>query len=194
MRLAFRGVFFLLGLSAIVAGASPVPRYTLDELVRLAQTQNPEIAIAQKKIQAAHGGKIEARAGYLPSVVSNALYRRRERAETSRLRPDDYSTSVRVVENLYTGGATSSLNAIALLALGKQADEPPIRQRPRDDGGAARLLRAAPEPGENSSARGIGGRVARRIKKRTRNGSAPARSVRSMRAARRSRWPMKNRS
>ncbi len=105
---------------AIVRGA---PRYTIDDLVRVAQTQNPEIAIARKKIQAARGGQIEARAGYLPSVVSDGLYRRRERAESSRLRPDDYSTSLRVVQNLYTGGATSNQAAIARLALAKQEDE-----------------------------------------------------------------------
>ncbi len=43
-------------------------RYTIDDVVRLAQAQNPEIAIARKKIQAARGGEIEARSGYLPSV------------------------------------------------------------------------------------------------------------------------------
>ncbi|MEO6872816.1 MAG: TolC family protein [Chthoniobacterales bacterium] len=110
-------------MSALVAAASAAPRYTLHDLVRLAQTQNPEIAIARKKIQAADGDKLTARAGYLPSVVSDGLYRRRERTESSRLRPDDYSTSVRVVENLYTGGATSGQNAIAQLALAKQQDE-----------------------------------------------------------------------
>lgn len=89
----------------------------------LAQARNPEIAIARKKIEAARGGQLEARAGYLPSVVSNGLYRRRERAESSRLRPDDYSASVRAVENLYTGGATSSADAIARLNRAKQEDE-----------------------------------------------------------------------
>ncbi|MBA3830468.1 MAG: TolC family protein [Chthoniobacterales bacterium] len=106
-----------------VARVRGAPRYTIDDLVRLAQTQNPEIAIARKKIQAARGGQIEARAGYLPSVISDGLYRRRERAESSRLRPDDYSTSLRVVENLYTGGATSNQTAIARLTLAKQDDE-----------------------------------------------------------------------
>ena len=67
--------------------------------------------------------KLEARAGYLPSVVADGLYRRRERASDSRLRPDDYSASVRVVQNLYTGGATSARDAIANLTLAKQEDE-----------------------------------------------------------------------
>jgi len=123
MRSLFRlALLLLLTLSptALVRGA---PRYTIDDVVRLAQTQNPEIAIARKKIQAARGGQLEARSGYLPSVVSNGLYRRRERAESSRLRPDDYNASVRVVENLYTGGATRNLDAIARLTLAKQQDE-----------------------------------------------------------------------
>src|SRR5205085_547621 len=41
----------------------------------------------------------------------------------SRLRPDDYSASVRVVQNLYTGGATSNQIEIARLTLAKQEDE-----------------------------------------------------------------------
>ncbi|MGI8430719.1 MAG: TolC family protein, partial [Chthoniobacterales bacterium] len=121
MRLGF-SCALLLAL-ALPAFGETVPRYTIDDVVRLAQSQNPEIAIARKKIQAAHGGEVEARAGYLPAVISNGLYRRRERAESSRLRPDDYSASVRVVQNLYTGGATSNANAIAQLTLAKQEDE-----------------------------------------------------------------------
>ena len=123
MRSVFRCalcLFFALLSSAIVRAA---PRYTIEDVVRLAQAQNPEIAIARQKIKAARGGQIEARAGYLPSVVSNGLYRRRERATSSRLRPDDYNASVRVVESLYTGGATTNQVAIARLTLAKQQDE-----------------------------------------------------------------------
>ena len=40
--------------------ASAAPRYTMDDVVRLAQAQNPEIAIARQKIQAARGGEIVA--------------------------------------------------------------------------------------------------------------------------------------
>jgi outer membrane protein TolC len=39
------------------------------------------------------------------------------------LRPEDYNASLRVVENLYTGGATSNQVAIAQLNLAKQQDE-----------------------------------------------------------------------
>ncbi len=93
------------------------------DVVRLAQAQNPEIAIARKKIQAARGGQLEARSGYLPSVVSGGYYRRGAIAQSSQLRPEDYNASLRVVENLYTGGATSNQVAIAQLNLAKQQDE-----------------------------------------------------------------------
>ncbi|HXA08606.1 MAG TPA: TolC family protein [Chthoniobacterales bacterium] len=123
MRSVFRLALLALVALPSIAPVRGAPRYTIDDVVRLAQDQNPEIAIARKKIQAAHGGQVEARSGYLPSVVSSGLYRRREDAESTRLRPDDYSTSVRVVQNLYTGGATSNQVAIAQLNLAKQQDE-----------------------------------------------------------------------
>ena len=105
---------------AIVNGA---PRYTIADVVRLARAQNPEIAIARKKIQGARGGELEARSGYLPSVVSGGFYRRGAVAQSSQLRPEDYNASLKVVENIYTGGATSNQVAIARLTLAKQLDE-----------------------------------------------------------------------
>ncbi|MEP6973842.1 MAG: TolC family protein [Spartobacteria bacterium] len=123
MHRAYRFAPLLLCAIVSIAAVEGGSRFTIEDAVRLAQTQNPEIAIARKKIQAARGGQVEARAGYLPSVVSTGLYRRRERAESSRLRPDDYNASVRVVESLYTGGATTNQVAIARLNLAKQEDE-----------------------------------------------------------------------
>ncbi len=123
MRPGLSSALFLFGACLAPVVASPAPRSTIDQIVALAREHNPEIAIARKKIEAARGGQLEARAGYLPSVVTNGLYRRRERADASRLRPDDYSASVRAVENLYTGGATSSADAIARLNRAKQEDE-----------------------------------------------------------------------
>src|SRR3954464_1129254 len=86
---------------------------TLDEAIALARKQNPEILIARKQVEAARGGRIEARAGYLPSVLSTGLLRKREEQEESRLRSDDYNASLRVTQNLYTGGAVTARNAIA---------------------------------------------------------------------------------
>jgi len=109
------------GLGAAVSEAGPA--FTADEAVATARKQNPEILMAAKQLQAARGGVIEARAGFLPGVVSTGLLRKRERAEPSRLRSDDYDASVRVVQNLYTGGAVTSQLAIARLIEEKRALE-----------------------------------------------------------------------
>lgn len=107
-------------LLACATSAVGGPTYSVEEAVRLAQKQNPEIAIARQRLQAARGGLIEARSGYLPSVVSTGLAREREHQSNSNLRSEDYNASVRVVENLYTGGAVSNQVAIARLNLEKQ--------------------------------------------------------------------------
>src|SRR5437870_11512520 len=102
MRLAFAAfvVFVTLASAAVLQAAAP--NYTIEQAVALAQTQNPDIAVARKKLQAARGGLIEARSGFLPSVVSTGLFREREHQSDSRLRNEDYNASVRVVQNLYT--------------------------------------------------------------------------------------------
>lgn len=122
MRLAFEKVVLLVACASAWAAPtqSATPTYTIEEAVALAQTQNPEIIIARKKLQAARGGLIEARSGFLPSVVSTGLFREREHQSDSRLRNEDYNASVRVVQNLYTGGAVTSQVAIAQLNLDKQ--------------------------------------------------------------------------
>lgn len=104
--------FFLL---APFAASLAAPSYTVEEAVALAKKQNPEIATAAKQVEAARGGVIEARAGALPSVVSNGFLRTIERQEPSRLRSDDYNATVRIVQNLYTGGAVPSRRTIARL-------------------------------------------------------------------------------
>jgi outer membrane protein len=101
---------------ALCSGGT-VPVYNVEEAVSFARDHNLDIAVARKKVQAAHAGVTEARAGFLPAVVSNGLFREREHQQESRLRDEDYSASVRVVQNLYTGGAASSQFAIARLNL-----------------------------------------------------------------------------
>jgi outer membrane protein TolC len=106
---------------ASVENLAAAPRsYDVDQTVALALAQNPEIAIARKKVQAARGGVVEARSGFLPSVVSSGLLRQREHQADSRLRDEDYNVSVRVVQSLYTGGATASQLAIARLNVEKE--------------------------------------------------------------------------
>ena len=70
--------------------------YTIEEGVALAQAQNQEIAIARKKVQAARGGFIEARSGFLPSVASTGFYDKRQQQEETRLRDEDYNAILRV--------------------------------------------------------------------------------------------------
>ncbi len=101
----------------VFSANAAVPVYDVDEAVALASAQNPDIVIARKKVQAARGGVTEARSGFLPAVVSSGLFRERQHQTESRLRDEDYSASLRVVQNLYTGGAVSNQLAIARLNL-----------------------------------------------------------------------------
>lgn len=101
---------------AFSAEAAP-PVYDIEAAVSIAKAQNPDLVIARKQVQAARGGVTEARSGFLPAVVSSGLFREREHQQESRLRDEDYSASVRVVQNLYTGGAARSQFAIARLRL-----------------------------------------------------------------------------
>jgi outer membrane protein TolC len=101
--------------ASIAATLGKEPTYTLEGALREARAHNPDILIAQKKIQATRGGLVEARAGYLPSVVSDGVYRKREREGDTRLRPEDYNVNLRVIEQLYTGGANGSRMEIARL-------------------------------------------------------------------------------
>jgi outer membrane protein len=96
------------------------PTYTIDQGVAMADSQNPDILIARKKLEAARGGLIEARAGYLPSVVSSGFADKRQTQTTSDLREEDYNASVRALENVYTGGAVSNQVGIAELMIEKQ--------------------------------------------------------------------------
>ena len=114
------------GFAALVcwANAQAEPgSYGIEEGVALADSQNPEIIIARKKLEAARGGLIEARSGYLPSVVSSGFADKRHTQSTSRLRNEDYNASIRALQNLYTGGAVTNQVAIAELLIEKQECE-----------------------------------------------------------------------
>ena len=115
MRCSFRIVILLMALELGRASAQADPAYSVEEAVVFAKKQNAEILMAAKQMEAARGGVIEARAGFLPGVVSTGLLRKRERQQASSLRSDDYDASLRIVQNLYTGGAITSQLAIARL-------------------------------------------------------------------------------
>src|SRR5205809_4290431 len=99
------------------------PSYDIEQGVVLADSQNPEIVIARKKLEAARGGLIEARSGYLPSVISSGFADKRETQNETRLRDEDYNASIRALENIYTGGAVSNQVAMAELIVEKQQCE-----------------------------------------------------------------------
>ena len=119
MRLEFGTVVFL-ATFAVAGRAHTAPTHTIEEAVAIAQAQNPEIAIARKKVQAARGGFIEARSGYLPSLTSSGLYDKRQQQSETRLREEDYNARLQIEQNLYTGGAVNSQVAIARLNIEKQ--------------------------------------------------------------------------
>jgi outer membrane protein TolC len=117
MRLGVWVAALVLTLTIIPAPAQP--RYTIGEAIRVARSHNPDVAIAQKKVQAARGELVAARAGYLPAVISGGRYARRERQGSNNLRPDDYNANIRLVQSLYSGGATGSRVAIAHLGFAR---------------------------------------------------------------------------
>src|SRR5262249_33577251 len=80
----------------------------------------PDILIARKKVQGAHGGVIEARSGFLPWLSSDGLADKRQTQSETNLRQEDYNVTVKVEQNLYTGGAVTSQLAMARLNVEKQ--------------------------------------------------------------------------
>jgi outer membrane protein TolC len=121
MRLNFAAISLLIA-STLAAPPKPLwalPVYTIDQAVAVAQERNPEILIARKKVLAAHGGFIEARSGFLPSLNSSGLYDKRQTQSETNLRQEDYNAILRLEQNLYTGGAVTSQVAIAHLNIDK---------------------------------------------------------------------------
>lgn len=120
MRFVRQAVVLLFLAGTVQFLPAKAPRYSMDEAVAAALENNPDVAIARKKVEAAKGGLIQARSGSLPSVVSTGLFRERQHQSESRLRNEDYSANVRIIQNLYTGGAVTSQKAIARLNMEKQ--------------------------------------------------------------------------
>src|SRR6266487_6482803 len=119
MRLNLAAIGILIAALAVSSQAFGVPTYTIDQAVAVAEEHNPEILIARKKVVAARGGFIEARSGFLPSLTSNGLYDKRQTQSETSLRQEDYNATLRLEQNLYTGGAVTSQVAIAHLNIDK---------------------------------------------------------------------------
>src|SRR6266568_9048378 len=119
-KFAAISVLFAAALAISSKSLEATPSYTIEQAVDLAQEHNPEILIARKKVVAARGGFIEARSGFLPSLTSNGLYDKRQTQSETSLRQEDYNATLRLEQNLYTGGAVTSQVAIARLNIEKQ--------------------------------------------------------------------------
>src|SRR5207248_3307419 len=120
MRLVRQAVIMLFLVATVPFCGAGTPTYSIEEAVEAANSNNSDVAIARKKVEAARGGLIQARSGFLPSVVSTGLFRERQHQTDSRLRDEDYSANIRVIQNLYTGRAATSQLAIARLNLERQ--------------------------------------------------------------------------
>jgi len=120
MRLKFAAITTLVAALFVSSRAFGLPIYTIEQAVAVAQAHNPEIAIARKKVQGAHGGWVEARSGYLPWLSSTGLVDKRQQQTETRLRDEDYNAILKLEQNLYTGGAVPSQVAIARLNIEKQ--------------------------------------------------------------------------
>ncbi len=119
MRLAI-GLALVVACLLLPSAQGGSDSYNIDQAVDFAGNQNPDVQIARKKVEAARGGLMEARSGYLPSVVSTGLYREFEHSSDSTLRDEEYSASIRLVQNIFSGGAVPSQVAIAKLNIEKQ--------------------------------------------------------------------------
>jgi outer membrane protein len=120
MRLKFAAISILVAAFSLFSTAFGASTYTIEQAVALAQAQNPDIVIARQKVIAARGGLIEARSGFLPSLTSSGLYDKRQQQSQSQLRQQDYNATLKLEQNLYTGGQITSQRAIAQLNIEKQ--------------------------------------------------------------------------
>jgi len=120
MRFNFAAIGMLI---AAALPASPrvlgVPAYTIEQTVAVAQERNPDILIARKKVLAARGSFIEARSGFYPSLISSGLVDKRQTQSETNLRQEDYDATIRLEQNLYTGGQVTSQRAIGRLNIDK---------------------------------------------------------------------------
>lgn len=96
-------------------------RLTLEQCLNLVLQRNPDVQVARKKLEEAAGAIVEARAGYLPSVMASANYTRIEDSYMNQngaipnRRPELWGVSIRVTETVYSGGAVGGKLEIAKL-------------------------------------------------------------------------------
>jgi outer membrane protein len=123
LLLAAFGAWEVDGVSAApaVAPRPAFPQYTLQECLNVALRQNADILVAQKNLEAAAGSVIEAKSGFMPSMTANASYLKREDNFATRdgfdpdRRAEDWLVTVRLTQNLYSGGGVRARVAISKL-------------------------------------------------------------------------------
>jgi outer membrane protein len=120
MRSKLAAISMLIAAFSMSSKAFGLPIYTIEQAVAVAEGHNPDILIARKKVQGARGGVIEARSGFLPWLSSNGLVDKRQTQSETNLRQEDYNLTLKLEQNLYTGGAVTSQLAIARLNVDKQ--------------------------------------------------------------------------
>jgi outer membrane protein TolC len=95
------------------------PVYTLPQCIDLALEQNPDIAVARKRIEEAGAGVTVARSAAIPSLTASGRARQREgeNAVTTDLRDERYIASVFLTQNLFSsGGVRGSIGIAKLIA------------------------------------------------------------------------------
>ncbi|MBI5397063.1 MAG: TolC family protein [Verrucomicrobia bacterium] len=113
---------------AVWSAEAPLPmteslpsRLTLAQCLNLVLQRNPDVMVAQKKLEEAAGGIVEARAGYLPGLTSSANYSRVEDSYMNQngaipdRRPELWNVAIRLTETVYSGGAVGGKMQIAKL-------------------------------------------------------------------------------
>lgn len=118
----------LLGAAALVcagsaAAGAATPVYTLAECLDLAVKQNPDVEAASKRVEAARANVLVAKGPLYPTLASNGIYQHLEQeyatsggADLTR-RPEDYSITNRLTQNVFSAGAVRNRIAAAKLTL-----------------------------------------------------------------------------
>jgi len=103
-----------------VSLAAAQSRYTLEDCLRIARAQNPDVLIAAKQIDVARGNLLTARSGNLPTLRTDGYFQERQQSlatsgGVNNNRPQDYVLTAGLTQNLYASGAVMGRIAIAKL-------------------------------------------------------------------------------
>ena len=119
------GLTFLSSAPALLAGGPATPVYTLEDCRALVRRQNPDVAAAARRVDAATAAVTTAKGQLYPAVTSNGYYQYREQnlteqtlitttnpttgkptsSEISTNRKEDYFGEVRLSQNVYSAQA-----------------------------------------------------------------------------------------